>query len=113
MGVLLLHKAGFCRFCVACGQLGIDRTFAVVYTHTMNPKLTKNEEQALQFITKYIEEHGYAPTRSEIGSAVSKNSANPRSLGDWFVKNLAAKKRLRHKKSWRGIFLSKSRVRAQ
>ncbi len=98
-------------FSTGCGQVGIDSVFILDYDGPMNQKLSKTQEKTLEFIASHIEKHGYAPTRSEIAKAILKNPKNPSGSGHSIVRNLIAKGALKHKKTWRGISLPKSRVR--
>ena len=66
--------------------------------------LTHLEEKVLRFITRYISQHGHAPTLREIGEALTISS---KGTIHRYVESLIEKGQLRrNKRGWRGIHLT-------
>jgi len=66
--------------------------------------LTRLEEKVLQYITRYITQHGHAPTLTEIGDAIGIRS---KGTVHRYIEKLVSKGHLyRSERSWRGIRLT-------
>ena len=72
--------------------------------------LTHLEDKVLMLISRYIAQHGYAPTLREIGEALNINS---KGTVHRYVASLIEKGRLHRKgRSWRGIRLTEAYSRS-
>jgi len=63
--------------------------------------MTKKQASVLEFIRKFIQEHGYSPNLVEIGQAVGSFSGNVHVV----VKQLDERGYLRKGRGWRNIRL--------